>query len=155
MQCDTLGKDMVAWLIDLILSSQVLCQAFHVYLDGTDVGAAGMTGPVPPDVEIVRFRSAICSDTQNRALQGWDYLPTDIVHTSLKKISFESCWQLRGIASSWASSIRAFMLSGTVSTRPVLDSCSSLLSSAPSDIQTHASSYKWTSRWPLQPAWIC
>ena len=41
-------------------------------------------------------------------MQGWNDLPTEVLHMVLNKSSEEFCWHLRGVASSWAVAIRSF-----------------------------------------------
>ena len=41
-------------------------------------------------------------------MQGWNDLPTEVFHMVLSKSGEEFCWQLRGVASSWAMVIRSF-----------------------------------------------
>ncbi len=41
-------------------------------------------------------------------MQGWNDVPSEIFHMVLRKSSEEFCWQLRGVASSWAVSVRSF-----------------------------------------------
>ena len=41
-------------------------------------------------------------------VQGWNDLPTEVLHMVLNKSSEEFCWHLRGVASSWAVAIRSF-----------------------------------------------
>ena len=47
-------------------------------------------------------------DRRTCAVQGWNALLTEVLHMVLNGSSEEFCWQLRGMASSWAVAIRSF-----------------------------------------------
>jgi len=41
-------------------------------------------------------------------VQGWNDLPAEVLHMVFNKSSEEFCWQLRGVATSWALATRSF-----------------------------------------------